>query len=227
MTNKFKIYNKDLRRVYEQIAINSKFYSQNVEIEDLPEEGKPRWGLSIVVRGNVPTQLFQSISRLKKLLGNNHTFYNDSNFHFTVRTVDVYKQDLSESSSQINKIVEILEGFNFSEDQFIKINGLIPTSRSIISCGFPNFDMMSIRLDLHSELMKNGLILGSPETDIKKLRNTCHGSICLFGSPLKYSALVENFLSESHIYGYVKDLKIDLVSYLRTRNDVTLISHKF
>ena len=214
---------ENLKKIYKEIRHNAlpKLRSSQLTFEPLPIIGEMRWGISIVLRGELPDIVFRKIKEVETLIGDKHTYYNSKTIHFTIRALEAYRTDISPNDEPLQLYKKITK--NNSKPNFtIALKGIVSTASGLLLCGYPNFDLKGLRTAIYDDLNVNGLTSCSPEPNREKLRNTCHASLVVYGSEIKNNAEYLTFLNENIAFdfGASVNLNLEIVKYERTQNNI-------
>ena len=185
-----------------------------------------RWGVSLVLRGRLPAPLQQALADARLLIGESHTFYNQANWHITVRSLEAFREEIPADDQAVAQYCELLSNLKTPDNLRVQFKGLVSTHSGLLACGYPLFDLFELRQTLFDKLEKQGLVESSPEPDREQLRNSCHASLILYGGKLRsldtYIPFLEAYLEQD--LGRVSHLQLDLVRYFRSNNGVVLTS---
>ena len=217
---------KSLKLIYERIRSSAlpKLESNQLEFEPLPICGEIRWGISFVLQGKLPSDVFNKIEEVRSLIGDNHTYYDSHSLHFTIRSLEAYRGNVPPNDERVLVYKDVLK--NYLGKKFtVSLRGIISTASGLLLCGYPDFNLAEMRSTLYDKLNVDDLTLSSPEPYRDKLRNTCHASIVLYGSELTDCSRYIGFLDENFEFdfGEAIELSLGLVHYIRTPNQIKVL----
>lgn len=199
----------------------------NVDNDPVPTATSLRWGVSVIARLAPPlAATFETLAdSCRSLCGENHTFYNRTNFHITVRSCEFHRFGVSQHDPAIRVYRTVLADVCGHYSPFdIAYCGLNANRTGVIAQGYPLSDtLQALRGALHDRLINLDLQYG-PEED--GVRHTAHTSIMVFGGPVTDSAGLYSWISANREawYGAARVTHLSLVRYNRTVYDVNPVS---
>lgn len=219
-------FDKNLSALYNSIYHKniSSIGKNSIVAEPLAKEGEMRWGVSAVLRGTLPDKVQSTINEARSLIGESHTYYDQGNWHLTVRSLEPYRSFIPVSDARINSYIEVLKRLNRKNLKVI-FKGFVSTPSGLLLCGYPQFDLTDLRLSIYNELARQDLVAESPEPTINKIRNTCHASLAIYGGKFADTKSFTAFLNSKKCedFGFVDNLQMEVVRYVRTENHVELM----
>lgn len=194
-----------------------------VHVDPLPEPGQPRWGVSAVLRPDLPDAVWRRLDRLVELLGPGHAVYDPSGVHVTLRSLESYRSHVPVDDDLVRAYASVLASLRAPGGPLrVRFRGIVGTPTGVILCGYPQFDLVSLRRRYFAELAERGLTESGPETRLDGLRDSCHASLVVFGGPLRHPAAAFALLEDARFedFGVVACDRIEIVRYARDRHTV-------
>jgi len=199
-----------------------------VDADPIPDDGSKRWGLSIIAR--VPPEcaaLFTGVTDiLRPWTGTDHTFYDATTLHTTVRSCEFYRSPIAEDDAALldygralNEVAAQIPPFS------VLYRGLAANRTGIILQGFPQSKhLQHLRRLLHGRL-RQPEPTGGPEAE--QVRRGAHVSLAVFAGPLSDpQALVDHIeRHRNHTYGTVTFTRLEVVRYHRTLRQVAVVPY--
>lgn len=220
------VIDKYMESIYEQLHLRScpLIASNSLDIEPLPVEGEMRWGLSLVLRGQLPEPAVKVIDDVREILGSGHTFYSNDSCHITIRSLEPFHEKCNQSNIAVYK--ELVDKFSNKHKFNINFTGLSTTSSGLILRGYPCFDIKGMRESIHNELLSYGLVSNSPEPSIHHIRNTCHASLVIFGRGITSTSDYLRYLDtkQSAALGTAHNWSLELVRFIRSSHNVEVVA---
>lgn len=198
----------------------------NVDADPVPTSTSLRWGVSVVAFANPPTveRLTALVDECRPLCGNEHTFYDRSNLHLTVRSCEFHRLGVQKSDLAVRAYLDIVAEVCRKSSPFeIAYCGLNANRTGIISQGYPLTEtLQALRAELHNRLVEQGLNHG-PEAE--KVRRTAHTSIVVFGGLIADAAELYRWVEANREtwYGVGEITHLSVVKYNRSAHDVELV----
>lgn len=195
-------------------------------VEPPPHEGGDRWGLSVIFRPDdaVGRRLAEAATELRSHAGSGHAYYGTETLHTTVMTVDTYRVHL-DANRHVAPYVRLMQNAAEGIPRFRhEYRGLTASASTILAQGFPVGDALS---DIRTALC--GLL--SPGTKESRqearVRTFAHASLCVFSGPIVAAEGLVSYIENhrEHVYGACDVHALELVSYTKTADAISLTSH--
>lgn len=197
-----------------------------VDADPVPDATSLRWGVSIVATLAPPLALtLEALADgCRYLCGDNHTFYNRTNLHLTVRSCEFHRVAIAENDAAVRAYEAVLAEVRRKYNPFeIAYRGLNANRTGIICQGYPLSEtLQTLRGEIHRRLDGMGFREG-PE--VERVRQTAHASLVVFGGPVADPPALVGWLEADREtwFGAARVTRLSLVKYRRTAHDVELI----
>jgi hypothetical protein len=197
----------------------------HIDSDVVPQDGSRRWGVSAVVLPTTPVRdrLEDAAEQLGRRAGTNHIFYDRSNLHSTLRSIEFYRSDLTTADPRVATYICLLRDL---ASRFASIpilyKGLTATKTGVMAQGWDIGGVVQdFRLEFHDLLRACDLLTG-PEA--QAVRQTAHASLMVFTGELLHANALADFiaLNRQTDYGISVSMQINLVIYVRTKSTVAL-----
>jgi hypothetical protein len=221
--------NKEISNTYERmwVQFQSDMADGKSKIDLPPSSGDLRWGVSLVLRLAHAKKLVDNLSKevemMTPLVGSNQLFYGEDTFHTTVRSIEAYR----ELETDDEKILRYKQILNVLSKEFGSIIicyvGLTAGGATIMAQGWPTDDTLyRLRCRFDSELKKEHLQGGLEKVSLRK---TAHSSLIVLTEMIQAPSKLLFYISDNRKkqYGYSRASKIELVRYIRTKSNVSII----
>lgn len=157
----------------------------DVDADPIPTPTSLRWGVSVVAAVDpfVAAKLEALTDECRPLCGDEHTFYNRSNLHLTVRSCEFHRVGVEKNDPAVRTYLDVVAEICRESSSFeIAYCGLNANRTGIISQGYPlTGALQTLREGLHHRLAAQNLNHG-PEAE--EVRQTAHTSVVVFGGPI-------------------------------------------
>ncbi|CAM3803983.1 2'-5' RNA ligase family protein [Deinococcus frigens] len=189
------------------------------------DAGSTRWGISVIAGfdADFASSLLALVDEVRPLCGENHTFYDASNLHTTIRACEFYRAEVGEHGARVGVYRDLLGQLCRRSGPFeVTYAGLNGNHTGIIAQGYAMGGLREFRRELHRQLAEKGLHHG-PEAE--EVRRTTHSSLVVFGGPLGQSGAVSDWLAERRTLstGSARLSRLSLVRYRRSQSGVECI----
>ncbi|TVZ37402.1 hypothetical protein P886_1743 [Alteromonadaceae bacterium 2753L.S.0a.02] len=219
---------KDFSELYRHIHTQAcnQFTSQSAYKQKCEIQNVPRQGVSLVLSGKLPDAVSDVIVSARNLIGVNHLFYNAETWHVTVNSL---QRGSSDSAGTLLPIYqEILA--KLSQDRqhpfSIFFKGIVTSTSALLLCGYPNFDITSLRAAVHQELDAHKAGSHNLDSDSQSLRKTCHASLVIYKAelehPHRYLQFVESMGTKA--FGIVQPMHLKLINYRISHESIDITS---
>ena len=199
-----------------------------VVADPVPDDGdNRRWGVSIIARIS-PTDapLFTDVrNELLPWTGSQHTLYDASNLHTTIRSCEFYRSTVSPDDAALRDYQSVLLEVAAEVPPFtIAYRGLSANRTGVIVQGFPHEHLQNFRHSIRQRLEKFGRTRG-PEAS--RTRRGAHVSLIVWAGPLLAPQPLVTYIDAHRAtdYGTVTVTHLEVVRYRRTRQQVALVPY--
>lgn len=195
----------------------------NIDADPVPTATSLRWGVSVIATVASPlATTFEALAdRCRHLCGENHTFYNQTNLHVTVRSCEFHRFGVLQNDPAICVYQTALADVcRYHEPFEIAFCGLNANRTGLIGQGYPLSEtLQALRGELHNRLVDLDFQPGPEENGV---RHTAHTSIVVFGGPVTDPAGLCGWVRANREtwYGTARVTHLLLVKYNRTAYDV-------
>ena len=196
-----------------------------IDVDPVPDASTKRWGISAILR--LPLTFGKGlqplIDTLTSLTSPGHTVYDPTTLHITLRSIEFFRDDISESDPALTTYSRLLRELAPSFSGLgLQFAGLSANRVGVILQGYPvDGELQYLRQQFHHRLAEAGLHQG-PEQQSPRLN--AHASLVVFGGPLgNASALVEYVANNRRTsYGQIEVTGVDLVRYHRGERSIRI-----
>jgi hypothetical protein len=180
-----------------------------------PAEGDPRWGLSVVIGidGEVRDRLATDLAAMRALCPDRHLVYLPEHLHCTVRSLEGYQDRVP--AEQVDHYVEQLSTATADLPPLrLRVDGLGGSPGGVFALGYPTASLHTLRARLHEAACRTGP-LSVAGSDARRVRNTAHVSMVVFGEPIRPEPRLADHVAERRdtTYGTVDVTALSLVRY--------------
>lgn len=197
-----------------------------VDVDPVPTATSRRWGVSIIAMVAPPlaTVLEAFADDCRYLCGDDHTFYNRTNFHVTIRSCEFHRVDIVRDDPFICTYQTVLADVCQECEPFeIAYCGLNANRTGIIGQGYPLSEtLQTLREQLHRRLAELGVRHGQEGGAV---RQTAHISVTVFGGAVANADKLYRWVKANREtwYGTVRVTHLSLVKYDRSAYDVKIV----
>ncbi len=187
--------------------------------------GSARWGISVIARfeADFASRLLALGEELRPLCGENHTLYDASTLHTTIRACEFYRAGVTGDDASVETYQRVLGQLCREFGPFrVDYAGLNGNHTGIIAQGYAAGELPSFRRKLRGQLAACGLHHGPEAAGV---RRTTHASVMVFGGPLAQAGAVAGWLAQRRTLplGPAQLSTLNLVKYRRTASSVELV----
>lgn len=217
---------RDLGGRYKVIRAASReaVLANDIIVDPLPHLHEPRWGVSTVFRPSLSERVWDDVLALQKAAGPHHATYDPDSVHVTVRSNECFRSPVAPDDGDVSLYVDAMRASLIGAGSLkMMFKGMIAVRTGIVLCGYPMFDLTSLRQRYYQELQARNAIRPGPEALPGKIRDTCHASLLMFSDalaePAQTVAMLDTFCDRD--YGTVQIEAFDVVTYQRSSEQIT------
>ena len=217
---------QDIAVRYEDIpaANREAVLANDIVIDPLPQLHEPRWGVSTVFRPSLSGQVWDDLVALRKVAGQHHATYDPRSVHVTVRSNECFRSPVTSSDGDVSLYADAMQAAIIGAGSLkVMFKGMMAVRTGIVLCGYPMFDLMTLRQRYYQELQARNAIRSGPEALPEKIIDTCHASLMMFfealAEPARTVTMLDTFSRRA--YGTVQIEAFDVVAYHRCWDQIT------